>query len=111
MSSPAVELVGLQRLYPATFAGKEGALDFAYIPGLLVGKAGQKSAVLALLYPHPESGYPTRLFLDRQVATTEVTTWQSRQIAGETWWAVSWMGVPSSLPWTEILANHLKGLQ
>jgi hypothetical protein len=111
MSSPTAELEGLRRLYPAAYAGKDGALDVAYLPGLLVGKEGQKSAVLALLYPHQESGYPTRLFLDRQVVTTESKTWQTRVIAGETWWSISWTGVPNSLPWTEILANHLRGLQ
>jgi hypothetical protein len=111
MSSATEELAALQRLYPAAYGGKEGTLDVAYIPGLLVGRAGHKSPVLALLYPHLESGYPTRLYLDRQVATTEPKSWQTRVVSGETWWSISWMGVPNSLPWTEILANHLKGLQ
>lgn len=55
--------------------------------------------------------YSSRLFLDRQVPTTASYTWTTRVIAGETWWVVSFNGVPGTLPWTEILANHVRALQ
>ena len=111
MSTAAEELKRLQGLYPAAQAGSCGGVDFAYIPELSVGKSGHKQVVRALLYPHEENSYDTRLFLQRQVPTTLSHNWVTRVIAGETWWVISFRGVPKTLPWTEILANHVRALQ
>jgi hypothetical protein len=111
MTSAAEQLHKLQILYPAAHAGSDGGVNFAYIPELGVGKAGHKQVVRALLYPSNDGGYSSRLFLDRQVPTTANYTWTTRVIAGETWWVVSFNGVPGTLPWTEILANHVRALQ
>ncbi len=111
MTSAAEQLQRLQILYPAAHAGSNSGVDCAYIPELAVGKAGHKQVVRALLHPGEDGGYTTRLFIDRQVPTTQTYNWTTRVIAGEPWWVVSFQGVPKTLPWTEILANHVRALQ
>ena len=42
-----------------------------------------------------------------EIAESKKLTWQAHTLCGETWWACSWQGVKASLPWVQILANHL----
>lgn len=112
MSSEFDKLEGLKRLYPAVELWEEGGRPFAFFPELTVESAGKKTVMKALLQPHASSdGYPTRLFLERQIVTGSTKNWQERMACGVNWATWSWTGIPANLDWDEILANHLKGLQ
>ncbi len=113
MSSEFDKLEGLKRLYPAVELWAEGGRPFVFFPELTVDTAGKKTVMKALLQPHASSdNYPTRLFLERQIETPPpARNWQARMACGVSWMTWSWTGIPETLPWEEILANHLKGLQ
>jgi len=65
----------------------------------------------ALLWPKPRDNYPTRLFVERQLVAPQANNWKSFVICTRTWWASSWHGVPESLPWIEMIANHLRAFK
>ena len=113
MSSGFDKLEGLKSLYPAVELWEEGGLPFVFFPELTVESAGKKTVMKALLQCHRSSeGYLTRLYLERQVETGTAKNWQvPRMACGQNWATWSWNGIPDTLPWSEILANHLKGLQ
>ncbi len=98
----------LKAFYPAAQCLTEGGLEVAYIPGITIEAAGGPVVVNLLLYPHGKDSYDTRLFVDRKIAESKGLNWQAHTVCGETWWACSWQGVKASLPWVQILANHLR---
>ncbi|MDO8773509.1 MAG: hypothetical protein Q7K57_33345 [Burkholderiaceae bacterium] len=98
----------LKVFYPAAQCWSEGDREVAYLPGVTIQAAGCPVEVALLLHPHGKDGYDTRLFVDRKVAETKGLNWQAHTVCGETWWACSWQGVNASLPWVQVLANHLR---
>jgi hypothetical protein len=110
MTEPQAGFRALRRICPRAELWDEGGQPLVYLPGLKVNHAGAVVAVDALLVPRTHTNYPTRLFLSRPFSNRG-QNWTSHHLMGGTWHVMSWNGVPSSLPWDEILANHLRPLQ
>ena len=89
----------------------EGGASVVHLPGVKFQAATKRVTRDLLLWPSSRDGYETRLFLSEQVASSVQRAWSSFQLCGRTWWAVSWRGVPATLPWIEILANHLRAFK
>lgn len=89
---------------------EEGGLPYVFIPRLCFESGGKKLSMPAVLCPAARDSYPTRLFLEKQVAA-KGQNWKAHVIRGHSWWAFSWNEVPASLPWLQILANHLRAMQ
>lgn len=107
--SASDELARLKRINPAAELWDEGG-PLVYMPGLKLRHGRGDATADALLAPRPHSGYTTRLFLDRQFADRG-QNWTAHAIGGRTWHTMSFNNVPETLPWTEILANHLGQLK
>lgn len=102
------KLAGFQAYYPEAKIWREGGRPLVFIPQLGFPSGREVLVMDALLCPWSHSGgYPTRLFLDRQVPG-KGQNWNAFVIRGRTWWACSWNSVPEHLPWSEILASHLR---
>jgi len=105
------EIGKLRSFYPGAEQWEEGGAILAFIPGIRVPRENDTIEVNGLLWPYSRDGYSTRLFLDRKIPASKANNWNPFTICGETWWACSWNQVPASLPWIEILANHLRALK
>lgn len=111
MSDAAAELVRLQALCPAAELWTEGGKPVPFLPGLSFQTPGGRQTRDALLWPWPRDGYLTRLFVSEVITAPEAKNWNPFNIQGRTWFACSWQGVVDSLPWIEILANHLRAFR
>lgn len=109
MSAPA-QFGPVQTAFPDAEFWEEGGQPYVFLPELRFVGAGKRKKMQALLCPSPRDSYTTRLFLEEQIPE-RVQNWKQVTIRGRTWWACSWNNVPASLPWLEILANHLRPLQ
>lgn len=101
----------LKKFFPTAEPFPEGGQLGAYLPGIKVDTPTGPMELNAILYPHPHTGYETRLFTDRQIAAPNAKNWTAHTLGGRTWWACSWSGVAANLPWIEILANHLRAFR
>lgn len=94
----------------------EAGYKYVFLPKLKV-KVGDSVKLLdALLCLSAHSGYPTRLFLETQIAERQTITghpanWTLHSILGRNWWSWSWTGVSADLPGVQVLLAHLKALQ
>ena len=68
-------------------------------------------AILALLAVIVILAEVTRLFLSGPVQGGAAQNWNQYSICGRQWYVCSWQGVPATLPWIEILANHLRAFR
>jgi hypothetical protein len=89
----------------------DGGTNVAHLPGVQFQAGAQRVRRDLLLWPCARDGYETRLFLSGQVVGSVQRAWKSFQLCGRTWWAVSWQGVPATLPWIEIVASHLRAFK
>lgn len=106
------QIAQLRALYPGTQAVQEGGKTLAHVPGIMVITADGQTTFDGLLYPHAHpSGYTTRLFVSKPLRSPRAANWQSHTVCGQTWWVCSWNQVPATLPWVEILANHLRAFR
>jgi len=102
----------LQSLCRGAELWTEGGVPVAFLPGLTVSKEGSGSRVVdALLWPHARDGYDTRLYLSEQIPWSIGGAWKQCVVQGRAWHACSWGPIPATLPWIEILANHLRAFQ
>lgn len=99
----------LRNLYPEAQILEQGGQKVAFIPNLSLVRSGQLLQLEALLWPHARDGYDSRLFLGQKVPG-KAKNWKAFNIFGKSWWACSWQGVKASLPWPEMLSNHLRAL-
>jgi len=109
--SAASEFEKLRVLFPDAQLMQEGGVDLAFLPRLVIDNRGNAVTMPALLWPKARDSYPTRLFLERQLAAPQAQNWNSFGICTRTWWACSWHGVPESLSWPEMIANHLRAFK
>ncbi len=107
----AEKFCALKKFYPAAEAFSEAGQTVVHIPGMKVQTPAGEVEFNALLCPHEHSGYRTRLFTDRQVAAPNAKNWNAHTLCGKTWWTCSWQDVEASLPWIEIVANHLRAFR
>lgn len=109
MTDVSKNFEALRSLYPKTQILEQCGQKVAYIPDLKLRHLGRTVEVRALLWPHARDGYETRLFLGEKIPG-KANNWNSFSIFGKAWWACSWRGVKASLPWPEMLANHLRAI-
>ena len=110
MSDAKAKLATLGSLCKDAELWDDGAQVLVFLPGLKVHSDGKVHVVDALLCPRARDNYPTRLFLSKPF-TGKAANWNAFNIKGRTWHACSWTGVPESLSWLQILANHLSPLR
>jgi hypothetical protein len=111
MSDPATELVKLRELYPAAEIWTDGGKPAVFMPRLQFKAGNTVQTRDALLWPQARENYATRLFLSDRVAGGCAQNWHPYSICGRQWYACSWQGVPATLSWIEILANHLRAFR
>lgn len=107
MTDPDKELTKLRQLCPKAELWTEGGRHIVFLPGVEFPVNGTRVTCDLLLWPFTREGYLSRLFLSVQVAAPRAKNWNVFNIQGRKWHACSWQGVPNTLPWIEILANHL----
>lgn len=98
----------LRELYPEARRFVEQDAPYVLIPELpITVRNGNTYTVDVVVCLGPRDGYSTRLFLSRQIPTTEPRNWTTAYILDRVWYAVSWRDVePEGTP-LEILAQHL----
>jgi hypothetical protein len=89
----------------------EGGRSVVFLPQVKFDAGGLRATRNLLLWPSARDNYTTRLFLSAQVKGSIERVWTSYNLCGGTWWAVSWQGVPATLPWVEMLASHLRAFK
>ncbi|TAJ64654.1 hypothetical protein [Brevundimonas sp.] len=111
MGNADTELQRLRELAPAAEIWTEGGQAVAFLPDVEF-RVGKETATRdLLLWPRDRDSYNSRLFLSEPVTAANAKNWKTFGIFGRTWHACSWQGVPNTLPWIEILANHLRAFQ
>ena len=104
---PSDELEELKRICSGAKEMPEGGITFILLPNLTISGQGE---VDGLLCPQARDGYPTRLFLSRQIPG-KGNNWTPHRILDRSWTSWSWTGVGAELRLAEILANHLGALR
>lgn len=105
------QLGRLRELSPAAELWTEGGKPLAFLPGVQFVAGGKRVVRDLLLCPREREGYLSRLFLSQPVHAGSAKNWNTFNILGRTWHACSWQGVPNTLPWIEMLANHLRAFR
>ena len=100
----------LRRVYPRAELIDEGDGPLVYLPAIKVQHGKETVVIDALLAPRLHSSYTTRLFF-AQPFVNRGQNWTEHQIIGRPWHTMSYNDVPASLPWIEILANHLSQIR
>lgn len=100
------DLTGLQAVYSGAEIIPEAGIDHVFLPKLAILSSGAHLVMDALLRPHEHEGYPTRLFLERQIPG-KGQNWKQYQLLGRTWFAPSWSHIPADMSLLAMLANHV----
>lgn len=108
--STAAQLESMQAVCAGAVVKQEANYEFVFLPSLNVQVGDQIKVMDALLAVKEHSGYMTRLFLAEQI-TERSLNWTQHQIFGKNWWTWSWQNVPATLPWIQILLDHLRALK
>ena len=88
----------------------EGGNPVVLLPQFKFWAAGQEVRMDLLLYPAAHSGYPSRLFFERQVEGRG-NNWRQHYVVGGNWWACSWGGIEADMSWTGMLCAHLRAVE
>ena len=110
MSTEADKILVLKCHWPGAELVPVEMRTYVHLPNLKVAAGISAKTVEALLRPWASGdGYTTRLFFSEKF-TTKGSNWNAFSIAGRTWHACSWNGVPETLPWLQMIASHLAPL-
>ena len=93
MELPPAELQELKLWFGEAELAAEGGTAYIRFPRLKLPAGCDPAEVRALLCPFPRDGYPSRLFLGRQIIHSGPgKNWNAAGVVilGESWWAVSW---------------------
>ena len=104
------QLAGLRTICAQPERLTEGGTTYVLLPAIKVMTAGMSRILDALLCPGPHNGYTSRLFLSVPVPERGAN-WSQWQILGRTWHTWSWQNVPASLPWIQMVLEHLRALR
>lgn len=105
------QLAKLRGLCPAAELWTDGGRQVAFLPKVEFQAGKSRVTRDLLLWPWERDNYVSRLFLSGEVTGAVARAWTAFNIQGRTWYAVSWKDVPNTLPWLEILANHLRAFR
>jgi len=109
MSTAAERFAAFQTIYPnAELVGPQEQ-PYAYIPELVVKSDGQSKTIGVLVQPWADGGYTSRVYFSEKFSS-KGANWNTSTILANMWWVCSWNNVPASVPWSEILINHLTPL-
>jgi hypothetical protein len=111
MTDETKQLATLRELSPAAEVWREGGQPVVFMPGVKFKVTNARVTRDLLLWPQARDGYETRLYLSAAVTAPEAKNWTVHNSFGRQWQACSWRGVDASLPWIEILANHLRAFR
>jgi hypothetical protein len=108
----ADQVAELSRWHPTVQEGIEAGITYYLLPGLHLPKGCTPDVADGLLCPSPRDGYPSRLFLDRQVTTATPRNWNASNVRlfERNWFAVSWKVNPS-LRLAQMIAAHLEAFR
>lgn len=109
MSREERELAQIRQISPEASIVVDGGVRAVLLPGFQFRVGSFQKAMDLLLYPGQHGGYVTRLFF-RERVDGRGPNWNPAVVAGSQWWAPSWNGVSPELPWTQMLAAHLRAL-
>lgn len=105
-------LADLREICPQARAETEAGKDYIFLPGLRIESDGKVIVMDALLRPGEHSGYRTRLFLAQPLpGKGRGGGWSVHTILGRTWHSWSWQGIPETLPFPQMLLEHLWALR
>jgi hypothetical protein len=96
----------LKAMYPGTEIMADSGVDHVFIPKMPIFSGGAHLTLDALLRAGQHDGYPTRIFVERQI-DGKGQNWKQYQILGRTWWAPSWNHITADMSIVSMLANHL----
>jgi hypothetical protein len=108
MTDAALEFERLKGMHESAQLLKEGGVPLALLPNFAFRAGGKDLTMTLLLHPSQHSGYPTRLFFERNPGVAG--NWTSHRVLDRDWCAKSWKDVSPSLPWTAILCEHLRAV-
>lgn len=114
--SEDASLGALKAVCPGATAYTEAGFRYVFLPKLKVRVGDSTRELDALLCLCAHTGYPTRLFLEQQIAERQTigphpANWTHHVILGRSWYSWSWTGVSADLPAVQILLAHLKALK
>lgn len=109
--SAEAQLNRLRELSPAAELWTDGGQPVAFVPAVEFVAGASRVVRDLLLWPRKREGYESRLFLSEPVQAKQAANWTTFNILGRTWHACSWQNVPSTLPWMEMLAAHLRAFR
>lgn len=106
---PEVDLAAIKRFASEASTFMEAGLRYVHLPQLRLPESCDPGVDDALLCMDTRDGYPTRLFFSKKIATpVRGLNWHmTPTVAGITWQAFSWNGVPSGDP-VSVLLGHLR---
>jgi hypothetical protein len=109
-------LDALKALCPGATPYTEASYRYVFLPKLKVRVGNDTRELDALLCLCAHSGYPTRLFLEQQLADRQMigahaANWTHHVILGRSWYSWSWTGVSADLPAVQVLLAHMKALK
>jgi hypothetical protein len=107
---PPEQMEELRAICPDAREMSEAGLPYVHLPGLRLPEHSNPPQADGLLSLQGREGYPTRLFVSRQVIG-KGNNWNTFRILDKTWFACSWNNVSSSLRPAEILAEHLRAFR
>ena len=94
MTFPDDQIKELKALAHDISMADEGGVTYLLLPQCVLPEGCEPSVVDLLLCPTPRDGYPSRLFLSKQVTHKgKGQNWNPKSsvvILGREWWAVSW---------------------
>lgn len=111
MTAAAEQLAQLRKVCPDAELVQEGGRTAVLLPDLHIKTPQGRERRDALLWPWSRDNYESRLFLSATVSAPNAKNWNPFSILGRTWYACSWQGVSSGLPWLEILLGHLRAFR
>ena len=100
----------IKRLYELAKLGQEGGNPVVLLPQATFLSDGREVQMDLLLYPAAHSGYPTRLFFEREVKGRG-NNWKQYCVVGRHWWACSWSGIEADMNWPSMLYAHLRAVE
>jgi hypothetical protein len=111
VTEPAEQLDQLRKVCPDAELVQEGGRTAVLLRGIQIATPHGRERRDALLWPWSRDNYESRLFLSEAVSAPNAKNWNPFTILGRTWYACSWQGVSSALPWLEILGGHLRAFR
>lgn len=111
MSGDEAQLERLRELCPQASLHVEAGTPWVLLPKFELVTADGTAVMDVLLGPRGQSGYVTRLLLEKKVAGKTNLNWQQVTVLGRNWFTWSWNNIPADQAWIKIFAEHTRLLR